>query len=97
VDLKIITANKVKNGAVVYLSADKWSEHINDSAISSSEKEEKKLEEVAKKSVEDQIVIEPYLIEVTQKNGNIVPTRYREFIRAKGPTTDPNLKKTTNP
>ena len=41
--LKIITANKVKNGAVVYLSAEKWSEQINDSAVSSSEKEEKKL------------------------------------------------------
>ena len=92
-DLKIITANKVKNGAVVYLSADKWSEHINDSAISSSEKEEKKLEEKAKKSVETQVVIDPYLIEVIQKNGNIVPTRYRELIRAKGPTTDPKLKK----
>lgn len=65
--LKIITANKVKNGAVVYLSAEKWSERINDSAVSSSEKEEKKLEEKAKKSVETQVVIDPYLIEVIQK------------------------------
>ena len=92
--LKIITANKVKNVEVVYLCSDQWSVDINKSTTSSSEQEERKLEAIAKNAVEKQVVIDPYLIEVTQQDSNIVPVRYRELIRSQGPTTNPDLKKT---
>ena len=50
--LKIITANKVKNGEVVYLCSDQWSVDINKSTTSSSEQEERKLEAIAKNAVD---------------------------------------------
>ena len=94
-----MTANRVKNGEVVYYrhpsltTGKSWTTDINKSCISSRIGDDQNLEIEGKKSVITQLVIDPYLIEVTQKNGNIAPTRYRELIRAKGPTTDPKLKK----
>ena len=39
------------------------------------------------------IVVGPYLIEVAAQDGKVVPTRYRERIRAFGPSTHPELAK----
>lgn len=46
----------------------------------------------AERAVAEQVVVEPYLIQVTHKDdGDILPVRYREAIRALGPSVRPDI------
>ena len=50
-------------------------------------KYDKALLEAASQGVADQFVVGPYLIDVAVDGDRIKPARYREHIRATGPTT----------
>ena len=83
---QILTANRLHDGAVVYLAADQgWTRNI-ESGLPSDPENTEALIQAAEKAVEAQIIIAPYLIDVEIDDKSIRPLRFREKIRAKGPT-----------
>lgn len=91
---QVATANRLVDGVVVYLTPDgRWSEWIDDARIAEGDDEGEKLLAAATPSVAARIVVEPYLIEVTDEGGAIRPARYREIIRASGPSNRTDLGK----
>lgn len=89
--LKIVTANRLDDGLVVYLAADdSWSEVLNDAARAATEGEAAALMEAAQAAVARRRVIGPYLMAVAAADGAIHPVGTREIIRAsRGPTITP--------
>ena len=84
---KIMTANRLSDGAVVYLLANgSFGEDVNGSQTA-DEDQTGDLEAKAADAVAVQHIVAPYLIDVEANGGAIVPVRYREKIRASGPTT----------
>lgn len=82
-----VTANLLGKGPVVYLTWDGgWSEQVAESFISTSEEEDSWLLGIAARAAEARIVVDPYLIEVTERDGAAWPVQYRERIRATGLT-----------
>ncbi len=90
--LKVLTANRLRDGLVVYLAPDgSWSERIGEARIGAGEAASAELEAGAAAAVAAQRVVAPYLIEVSDEDGVIRALRYREEIRALGPTVRPEL------
>jgi hypothetical protein len=44
------------------------------------------LQQIAEAAVARALVVAPYLIEVSEQDGRLLPARYRERIRAEGPS-----------
>ena len=77
---RIVTANRLKDGRVVYLTPDAgWSQRIADSRHAEGAA-------VALPEVDGSIVVDPYFVEVTLDGGVPRPVLHRERIRAAGPT-----------
>ncbi len=84
----IMSANALLGGEVVYYAADgSWSQHLADALVTSSEEEAAALEAARVAAEASGAVVEPELLAVeTDAAGRIVPSHYREKIRALGPT-----------
>ena len=90
--LQAITANRLRDGQVVYLREDdSWSEHIEDSIVADSDELAKTLVELGARAVKQHIVVDPYLFAVEVENGTIKPLSQRELIRAAGPSVRMDL------
>lgn len=88
--LQIATANRLIDGAVVYFTADDtWSTWIADALTINDAQAADAVLALGQASVDRNEVIDPYLIDVVQEAATIKPVRYREIIRAKGPSTHP--------
>ena len=88
--LQMVTANRIGDGTVVYLTrVGGWSERITDGQVSRSDEECDALMAVARATAEMPEVVEPYVIDVIEEAGAVRPVRYREAIRARGPTIHP--------
>ena len=85
---KIATANRLLDGAVVYLGPEGgWVEAIGRARIATNANQESELEAQGREAVAARHVVEPYLIDVTlSDDGRPVPIGWRETIRANGPT-----------
>jgi hypothetical protein len=82
-----VTANRLRDGAVVFLRDDgSWSLRVDDSAIAGDADAAAVLLAAANQAVADRLVVGPYLIEVEPADGRVVPLVYRERIRAYGPS-----------
>ncbi|MBO6783411.1 MAG: DUF2849 domain-containing protein [Alphaproteobacteria bacterium] len=91
---QVISANRLGDGLVVYLASDgSWSEWISRSEIAADEAAAEAPLARAKRDEADRKVIDPYLVEVAEVDGEVRPTKYREFIRATGPSIRPDLSK----
>lgn len=86
---QVITANRLNDGLVVFLAEDgSWVDSISDGHVLESEQDLKARLTMANAAEQAQIVVGPYEIEVTEaEDGDIRPVRYRERIRAYGPST----------
>ena len=88
--LQIATANRLIDGTVVYLTAgNSWSPWIAESRIVSDEADAEAVLAHGHAAVARNEIVDPYLIDVVQEAATIKPIRYREIIRAKGPSTQP--------
>lgn len=86
-DAQVATANRLRDGAVVYLTADgSWSTRFADSAVARDAGIADRLMATADRAAADQVVVGPYLIEVTLQGGRFEPAGMRERIRALGPS-----------
>lgn len=91
------TANRLLDGEVVWLGAHgKWVEDVNSALVITTEAEKEDQAAVAHKADADNVVVEPYEIDLTVEGSTIVPVRFREQIRAAGPTFRLDLGKQAN-
>lgn len=95
--LKVVTANRLRDGLVVFLDRDGgWSEWIEDSRVATSQDEGKELMALAEQAERDVVVLDPYLIAVSEEDGSPRPVKYRELLRTMGPSVRTDLGKQAN-
>jgi hypothetical protein len=86
---QIVTANRLADGAVVYLSATgDWSDSIADGRIATGEFETRDLLAWADRSAERNEVVGPNLMAVDVADGPNRAFGMRELIRSGGPTVE---------
>ena len=84
---KVVTANRLREGNVVYLTdTGEWSAHLNQSRVSSDATVLSALMAQAEADVAARLIVAPYLMEVVEVDGILQPLSAREIIRAAGPT-----------
>lgn len=84
--MQVITGNDLKTGLVVYLKADGgWTTALADSRVLADQADAKTVLAEAERGTARRVVA-PYLIDVVREDGALRPARFREAIRAKGPT-----------
>lgn len=89
-----LTANRLSDGIVVYLTADnRWAESLQDAEVAEGKEAAEALLARATPSVEKNEVVEPYLFEVAREDGGIRAASVRETIRQAGPTVRRDLGK----
>lgn len=89
---RIVTANLLREGHVVFLRPDGgWSPRPAEAAVATGKDAEAALLTRAETAVADRIVVAPYLIDVVREQGTVRPARYREWLRAQGPSIRPDL------
>jgi|SRR5581483_6642783 len=81
----VITANRLSDGAVVYLDANKaWVTRLDDAVVARSAEDAAALLKIA--NADDISAVGPYVAPVTEAGGVFVPGNLREKIRTSGPT-----------
>ena len=89
---QVITANRLRDGRVVFLAeGERWVEAVGQSQVANDEAATTALSAIADRAVAAREVVAPYLIEVTRDGDRLTPRRYREVIRALGPSSHPEL------
>jgi hypothetical protein len=85
---KVITANDLRDGLVVFLDADGgWTHDIATARVVEDGADLDSANTYAKAQHDARVVVEPYPIDVEVVGGVPVPVRFREKIRAdRGPT-----------
>jgi uncharacterized protein DUF2849 len=86
-DIAVLTANRLHDGIVVYLAAGgRWVESIEQAAVARSPDEARVLQEQGARDSAANLVVEPYLAEVAEAGGRLLPARMRERVRVDGPS-----------
>jgi hypothetical protein len=92
---QMVIANRLSDGLVVFLAAGEgWVERIDLGLVIDDSAEAERLFAVAKRHETDNVVIDPQLIDVEQRDGRWRPVAIREAIRAFGPTVRTDLTDT---
>ncbi len=86
---QILNANDLPTGDVVYWSGSNWTRDIAKAVLM----DEVTAEPVGKAEVAARRVVDVYLVDVTLTNRGPWPTKYREQVRATGPSVRPDLPK----
>ncbi len=88
---KVVTANRLREGRVVYLDGHgNWSPTLGEAACAADQAASEALLARAERAVRVGRVVGPYLIDVARTDGAIEPLGTREIIRAAGgPTVIP--------
>ena len=87
---QVATANRLTDGAVVFLAHDAgWTESLDAVWLAGDAAEAAAILDCAERSVATRTVVGPYLIEVELEGGRARPVKLREAIRANGPTVNP--------
>lgn len=82
-----LTANYLREGFVVWLTADMtWSEHFNEALLSEDEDVIAKMQAQGEADDHGNLVTGVYFIDVDPKTK--LPARYRERFRVRGPSYD---------
>ncbi len=94
---RIVTANRLSDGLVVYLAEPDcgagWSERIDDAGVAGDDAAAGRLLARAEGPGQAVRVVDPYLIEVTREEAVPRPVSHREAIRARGPSVRLDLGK----
>ncbi len=84
---QVMTANDLKNGAVVWMTADwTWSQIFAQALQSEDPEIIANMQDVATRDEDANLVVAAYLIDLDPDTG--APARYREKFRVSGPTND---------
>jgi hypothetical protein len=86
-ELSVLTANRLADGIVVFLDFEgAWSETLAEAVMARSPDEVRALEDRGAHDAARNLVVEPYLVEVRETAGGLVPARTRERVRVGGPS-----------
>jgi hypothetical protein len=92
--LKVVTANALRTGAVVFLTAaGTWSRNVSEAALAADDETAAALNAQGLAEAERNVVVEPYLIEVRREGDGLAPVLLREAIRAAGGPTASTLER----
>ena len=92
--MKVLTANRLIDGIAVWYAPDRrWSETLSGAEVARDKAHEEKLDAIGKAAFAANQVLDVDLIDVDMIDGEIVPLRLRERIRAAGPTNRLDLGK----
>jgi hypothetical protein len=84
---KAITANRLDNGRVVFLTAEGgWTHELAAALLVGDGPELDAATAHAQSQHDARVVVEPYAIDIAILDGRPTPARIRERIRAEGPT-----------
>ncbi len=83
---QILTANRLRDGEVVYWADGQWLTSLSDGEIFTTKDAAQAALTAAARFVQDRIVVNPYLFDVRREDGQVRPVEERELIRAAGPT-----------
>ena len=87
--MQVISANRLHDGRVVYLTPERrWRNDIHAAWIAEDEATQEVLLAEGAAAVARAELIDPYLIEVRVEAGWVRPVRFREALRAEGPSRD---------
>jgi len=89
----MLTANRLKDGDVLYWKSGGWVLRLAEGDVFAEEKAAEAALASAQADVTGNKVVAPYLFEVRLENGVIRPVKEREIIRAAGPTIRPDTGK----
>jgi hypothetical protein len=93
--LQVVTANRLRQGDVVYLTdGGSWSLHLNESRASADKAVVEAMLAKAAEDVAARLVVAPYAFEVVEIDGILQPLSTRETIRAAGPTVRADYRST---
>lgn len=96
---QVVIASRLSDGRVVFLKATtsgsaEWVLTLGAAEIADAEERANELLSIGEAdAVENQVIIDPYLIDVEEHDGELRPTKYREVIRCLGPTIRLDLGK----
>jgi hypothetical protein len=83
----VLTANRLSDGQVVFLDFEgAWGESIDIALAARTTQEIAELEARGAFDAAQNLIVEPYLVEVREAEGCLVPVRQRERVRAGGPS-----------
>jgi hypothetical protein len=86
-DISVLTANRLHDGTVVFLTPDgRWVEGIAAAAVARTPDEARALQAQGARDSAANLVVEPYLAEIAEAGGRRVPSRMRERVRVDGPS-----------
>ena len=87
---KLLTANRLNDGAVVYLDRDGgWSTRFGEGWVVDNDVDTGAFEDIGRRAEAARIVVGAYLLEVVASGSGFTPIRMREKIRAAGPSVAP--------
>ncbi len=90
---QMLTANRLRDGDVVYWRAGGWVETLGQGDVFAAEADAEAALAAAGKFVAGNVVVNPYLFDVRADASGIAPVKEREIIRAAGPTVRSDLGK----
>ncbi len=91
---QIVIANRLTDGRIVFLAeGDSWASGVDDARVEETGDAAEALLETALALEAKQQVVGAELIDVEVDGDRVRPTKYREVIRAAGPTNRPDLGK----
>ena len=87
---QVITANRLRDGAVVFVGAERrWVEMLSQAEVYTAVDVAASALQAAQKDEAANLVLDIYAIDVTDQSGFLKPVKLREAIRAQGPTVHP--------
>jgi hypothetical protein len=84
--LQMLTANRLRDGDVLYRKGDGWALFLADGEVYRDQASADAALAAATTELVRNEFVAPYLFEVREVDGKIVPVKEREIIRAAGPT-----------
>src|SRR4051794_12904836 len=91
---QVLTANRLRDGEVVFLTrSGQWSEKIDDAALALEPQAAAALEARGAEDSRNNLVTGPYLFDAERRDGHVYAVHIRERIRTLGPTVRLDLGK----
>ena len=85
--ISVLTANRLDDGIVVFLDFEgAWNESLAEAVVARDPGEARALEDRGAYDAAHNLVVEPYLVEVREDAGRLIPVRVRERVRVSGPS-----------
>jgi hypothetical protein len=94
---QMLTANRLKDGDVLYWKAGQWVATMREADVFAESKQADAALAAAQEYVSSNVVVNPYLFDVRVDGNAIHPVKEREIIRAAGPTVRGEGKQANDP